>query len=630
MLSLLKKDLWWMATFACFGAIAPVALAFDRGIVAVLVRPEHRAISELGLALWIPAALLGAFAALREDLTRTRPYLLHRAVSARRIFWTRALGCAVAVVAWIVVPVVCLGVQDLVAGAALAAVSAAALAPLAAVTLQALASFAAATWALSLPLRWPARLLMLVMSWVTVHLAAAALSDNPLLAGHPVRVALGMAVLAGVFLAGAARHEAITADPDRPLPRSILMTSGVVAIGCLLFVTPAMVTGIQRDLLEAVAAQRPAVVRLAESAGRLSLAGAPEYRHGSSRPLLDADLRQTGTITSIADGDVLQDPGLVLRVPNVLSPRLTSDRWSSSLRLPGGMGYLRVLGDARRLEILRLTWNPPTRSTIVVDRPDDGKFSANLRWAVADPETPEPELFVGDDEDGSLWKLTLHPVPRLQPLQLPEGDRFVGFEGYGIDAHWVAVVRGRAGVWRWQGGQFVAGPIVRTAGMSSPRLTQEVVDPDVLTPDVIVRSLDGQSLRHRFGLVGFAQRLQGGAAMAMAIVRPPTSALAGLVCCDHSILRQDGVAWTVDPLVITGRPWLAGGSVLLHLLVAFAVHRHLRRLGASWTRALAWALSVGLGGFLVCLFLAGVETRRAHRRVAAPTSVPAPLILSAG
>lgn len=628
MLSLLKKDLWWMAVFACVGAIAPVAVAFDRGIVNVLVNPERRAITELGIALWIPAALLGAFAALREDLTRTRPYLLHRAVSPRLVFWTRTLGCGVVIVVWIIVPVVVLCVRDLVAGAALAAVGTAALAPLAAVTLQALASFAAATYALSLPLGWPVRLLMLVLTWVTVHLAAAALSDNPWLVGHPVRVALGMAVIGGLFLVSAVRHEAVTQDPDRPVPWSILMTSGLVAIGCVVFVAPAMVTGIQQDLLEMVRVQRPHVVRLVRSEGRLSLAGAPEYRSDWSRPLFDAELAQTGTTRGVGDDDAVENLGPDLRVPNVLSPRLTTDRWLSSFRHPGGMGYLRVLSDARGVEVLTMTWNPSTRRTMVAERRDGGKLSARVRRGELARGMQQPELFLGDPEDGSLWKVILQPEASLEPLQLPDGDRFVDFEVHLIDRESETVVRGRAGVWRWQGGRFVAGPAVPAARIGGAHLTQEVVDPDILTPEVIVRSIDGQSLRHRFGLVGLAQRLQGGAAMAMAIVRPPVSALAGLVCCDSSILGHDGLAWTVDPLVVTGRAWLAVASLLLHALLALAVFRGLRRIGVSFRRALVGSAAVGLGGFLVCLLVAGIETRRAHRRPPAARPSP-PLILSA-
>ena len=628
MLSLLKKDLWWMAVFACVGAIAPVTVAFDRGIVNVLVNPEHRTITELGIALWIPAALLGAFAALREDLTRTRPYLLHRAVSPRRVFWTRALGCALVIVAWVAVPVVLLGVRDLVAGAGLAAVGTAALAPLAAVTLQALASFAAAAFALSLPTRWPVRLLMVVMSSVTVHLAAAALSDNPWLVGHPARVAVGMAVIGGIFLVSAARHEAITPDPDRPVPLSILMMSGAVAFGCLSFVAPAMVTGIQQDLLEMVRAQRPHVVRLVRSEGRLSLAGAPEHRGDWSRPLLDAELGKVGTTQGVGDDDVLRNLGPGLRMPNVLSPRLTPDRWFSSFRHPGGMGYLRVLGDSRGVEVLTMTWNPSTRRAVVLERGDGETFSARLCRGELAGSMEEPELFLGDPEDGSLWKLILQPGARLEPLELPDGDRFDGFDVHLIDKRSETVVRGRTGAWRWQGGRFVAGPAVQATRIGGAHLTQEVVDPDILTPEVVVRSIDGHSLRHRFHLVGFAPRLQGGATLAMAIVRPPVSALAGLVCCDSSILGHDGLAWTVDPLVVTGRGWLAGASLLLHALLALAVFRGLRRIGVSFRRAMVWSVAVGLGGFLVGLLVAGIETRRAHRCPPAARP-PAPLIRSA-
>jgi hypothetical protein len=101
MRSLLRKDAIWLVPLTVAGMLIGLMAMSSLDGAGLWFHPRNDFGPGSLLFFWIAAGILGLCAGLFEDATFTREYLLHRPVSPARLFWTRQLGCGLALVCWI-------------------------------------------------------------------------------------------------------------------------------------------------------------------------------------------------------------------------------------------------------------------------------------------------------------------------------------------------------------------------------------------------------------------------------------------------------------------------------------------------------------------------------------------------
>jgi hypothetical protein len=636
--ALLRKDLPWLVLFVLVGGVPTVAVAFSHGFERVLLAPDDRMVFDLGLTLWIQAVVLGMFAALHEDVSRTRPYLVHRAVTPRRLHWTRALGCLLVVASWPVLAVLTLCGADLLFGARLGGLDARTLPVFVALTAQAVATFALTVFAASLPVAWWLRPFVAAIAWLVVHLSLACLATREatgVLTGTPVwDVTLVALAFTAVFLLAAARHERVRHDADHPLPSSVLLGSALVVLLSALCVGAVCVTALQKEVFSELRRARPEVALVAP--GELRLVRRFELDGRWQEQVVDAEHRATGV--EVPRGVDSQGPQTryVHRLPDLLELHLVADQQFDHFLVHGnGRAYRRIAFARGGVEILETDYERHRRRRVFLSRPDGRAFSSRAR--APSRYSVDSAALVGDPADGTVWRLTgERGAQALEPLPLPDGDRFIDFGGYterngnNVTIHaGMSVIRGQRS-WRLHEGGLVAvdGDSARRSESAPDRLAIEAHNLDVLTPEATFRALDGATLRHRFALHTGAEKFWASLAMALTVLRPPPAAVASAFA-DPAAAKDSSAGFLLDVVLLDGRRALLALNLLLHALLAYGMCALLRRRGASKAHSVCSALGTALGGFLFFPFIAGVETRRAYARPVAPAPRQPLLIESA-
>jgi len=104
MKTLIRKDLDWLLIFLIVGTFIPLVIVAERSFVSVWIRPLYGMAWECYICWCTAGLVMGVFAGIREELSRTEEYLRHRPVSPTRIFVVKTLACLVVISAWVVLP----------------------------------------------------------------------------------------------------------------------------------------------------------------------------------------------------------------------------------------------------------------------------------------------------------------------------------------------------------------------------------------------------------------------------------------------------------------------------------------------------------------------------------------------
>ena len=284
MIALLRKDLRWLALFFAGGVGLTSLAVFSMGFDNIWIRPGPIGVGELAFFWWILGALLGLFAAIRDEVFGTEEYLRHRPLSAGSIYRARIVGCLGVVGGWIFLPLL------LQAGHALLLNPDAPLARwdrlgfYGAAGTVAAGSFAAAFFAASIRLSWVRRVLLggvtlALHAWMSMTLLTYLVLRSPWLSedldapffdafGSLGRTAAGFAateLLGTVILLGGARFFfRDLLDPDRPLRGSTLVLGGTPA-GVMALLAPLFaVTVFQNALDDKITRAYPDLLRTAQ------------------------------------------------------------------------------------------------------------------------------------------------------------------------------------------------------------------------------------------------------------------------------------------------------------------------------------------------------------------------------
>ena len=630
---LLRKDADWLLFFFIGG------VALEAGVLAsreqAWIGPMTRSYGDLLWLWWLGGALLGFWAAVREDVFGTREFLAQRPLSAKRIYWTRVLASCGVIAAWIVLGPL---LAALFPGQTFEGFSLARLGLWVALGSVAFATFAAGHWAGTLRAHWFVRLLMLGAAGSAVLVIATALARQE----HGGAVAAYFAVMLALAALGswlASHNETTRRDVD--LPRTRLVSTNAAL--CLALSASAwlglVLQEMQGSTLGLLWASYPEIC--ATKDGKLVLADVQGQSRRGPRQHFEVDAQHTRSGRQLLD--VIDD----LHAGEARRGRVgwARDPIDDSLRIHRHwrilyLGYVRVWLDlhAQLAHVRDFRRDSGGGSRYRVVPLPFAHGARQLRHTA--------HATMVSDAQGRLWRFAgPFGEERFERLELPGADRFAAEEDALTTSDIQALkklelsvvrgavggpIRGERGRYCWINGEFVTLPKAQTVKKKAerePRPIQVVAnESDVFSGSITVRFRDAE-LTHEYEPRRAGEFFFAGTTLGLGVLRAPALSLLSYASAPGR--REAKWGWLLDPLLLGGRRGLV---VLLGLVFsAFLAWRTMRRaawLGVDPGRARFWAALVfatGFAGWLAYLFL---ETRRAWRRIESPAALPTPLIAS--
>lgn len=584
----------------------------------------------LGVA-WVLGLVVHGF----DQMPSFREYVLHRGVRPRGLFVGRFVA-GLLVTAFIATVPILLGSWFASFGDSGVLVTAEGVLHWLAVGSSALAGYAFGAWCSTLrgP-AWSVALIAMFAAGALVGLELLLVVATPRTPAPSVeRYVLFQVGAALVYALVAVRGHLRQHDPDRPVPWGVQWTRAVViavsfaALAC--FATPPV-----QDALAGVVSQYPSIVRRADGSYELALVDrergvlrhvTPDHRRtGDDRSREETDDIVFTPARFRSDAPTEAEAGLPpmtyvrreLRLGSAAHQLLFHPFERVWIEQPSG----KVIFARRGL----LSWNHDRATRIdalrmELERPDGRGFGARTTiladggvLGLNDFQSQITSFVVGDLDDGTLWRIVHRGEPRrIEPIPLPDGDRFVSW------AWWIAreggpeavVVIGERGRYAFDDDGALAPTDREPQPWRTRRDSRIRVTPgaDPFFARVDVLTADGRvEFSHDYAPRRSAMSTVRAVAIGWGLLRPAALARVDVPGIDGS-----------DTTRALARPTLGVG---LALVLAGLALWTLRRRGAELGRCVGWTLIVaafGPVGFLTFLLL---ESKTAFARIPATSVV---------
>jgi hypothetical protein len=625
---LLRKDRPWLVTAFGLGVVG-ITLALQEahfGEMFVTASWRQQALFHvawaMGLALGITAACFDAAMGMHDNL-RQRP------LSPATLFAARLLGCGAVLAGWFLFGPFCGYLLSAMVDRTWEWGHWQQFPGIWAVMTPAVSGCALGLAAMALPIVWWARVLwlpvLLVLAFSSVHCVAARRGDTGYLqttdaVSWPAFV--GSHLLVAVLAAGwAYGNRAVRHDADVPLPawRRVLGIGPVVLSAvCGASVVLNVVEG---KALEFLHLAYPVVIRHDDEL-RLATPGL----HPVPFYLVDEEHRRTGEVSSI---DRLVHRGGPMIDAHFLRLKPPSRPWRSALHRSGGHLRLDVDGS--------VWWYPSDGPWQRVPRPDGGaRFAAGSvllelgpKCFLAEPDGDAVWCFQDETVGFERWPLAASE-PSVQIERWPSG-RTVPPTLQLRDGEYLLL--GETGAYALRDDKLVqVGPGRRSDSTQTGRFSPTSIrEADGLGYTLVLPQGDGREpFRHRFEPRTGMERFWAVGTIAVTVLRPMVLLAAATVTPTDPAVTAAGMLgdgrwhWLLDPLVAGGRqPWLVALALVVNVLLARVVRRHLRRFGADAGTIRVWMIVTLLFGVVGVLCCAWFERPRMHaRRTVAPAQAP--------
>lgn len=637
---LLKNDLRWAGPLGFAGLIIYLLSFLSHTPGAIWVIPSVNG-GAVALAFGcIAATVLGLVAALVEDVTRTREYLLHRPVSVERVFWTRhGLGLVI-VAAWMVLgPALHLAASHLFSPNA-ALLDDSRLWMLIGQGLPALMFYALGVWVATLPRTGVGGTLLLAVVGITLWLAVMAGVLVPPAAVSAIVVVAALALALLLLWAALAAFRG-GRDPDRPWTAARLRRAGPIAAVVSILAGSMGATLIEIGAtggllgLYPVAREHDGQVMLVRysSWDRKHYQTDEQHRLGAEvkDPFTGGLFDPTDDAWSLDDGDVPLDgfPNRGRYFRGVAYTRAFVSTYTPRQVFLGSDGFV---------HLYRLATDD--------GQGEDRPYTARLgKGPHNQPFSPKTRRFSGawdrvaalfDPADGGLWLYDFHGgAPGFHRAELPGGDHFVAtnwFLRLPAPALERTAMLAPLYVWGERGryvlteqGQFVPAQPDANA-IPAPRRKPHVRFHSPTSFAATVTTEDGRTVfTHEYRPYTLGEKATAALVVAPVLARPPLTALPSLLTPERNAHDLDRLL--LAPAVARGGHWLVPANLLVAIALAFLTHRRLRRLGITGGRRRFWVAVVLGGGLPGWLCQRLVETRRAWRPLPVPEQAPAPVLM---
>jgi hypothetical protein len=638
---LLKNDLLWAGPLGIAGLIIYLVSMLSHSPPSIWIIPSVNG-GAVAVAFGCAAAtVLGLVAALVEDVTRTREYLLHRPVSVDRVFWTRhGLGLAI-VAAWMVLgpSLHLLGSHLFSPNAAL--LDDARLPMIIGLGLPALLFYALAVWVATVPRTiLGGTLLLLLVGIPLVLVVVTGTLVTP--AAISVTIVLAALALTPLLLWAALAAVRTGRDPDRPWTPARLRRAGPVAALVAILAGSTLAMLVETSATAGLLNLYPMA---AEQGGRTILyrwvSWEKEYQQTDDQHRLTAVKVDPPTLRlfePIDDAWDVEDSGDIhvggfppkgRYFRGVVYGRAYTSVSPSQQAFIGSDGFVHLYkladDDGRgddRPRVHHLGKGPQ-------NLPFSQKTKrANGLW--------DRVAALFDPADGGLWIYDLRSgAPSFRRIELPGGDHFVTadwFLNYPPQAWGRPAPLSPLFVWGERGryalneqGQFVPAAPDDNA-IPAPRRQERATFHSPTSFTATVTSVDGKTVfTHEYRPYTLAEKATAAFVYLPALVRPPLTSLPSLLTPARKAYDLGRVL--LDPAVATAGHLLVPANLLVALGLALLAYRRLGRLGITGGRRRFWVAVVLAGGLPGYLCQRLVETRRAWQPLPAPDKAAATPVL---
>jgi len=625
-----------------------VAMISQGGGAGVWFRPDTDFGPGSLILLWIAGGVLGLVAGLFEDATFTREYLLHRPVSAARLFWTRQLGCALVLASWIVItPALHL------AAILLFHPNAPLVEPGRYWSMLNLGSVGVAFYAIGLFAVVVVRRVLLsiviafLLSLCLLAFFGASLygQTRAALVVLPLLTPISFAI-AALLLVASQRLGREPRDVDQPASRARLaaMAGALLVFG---LAGSAFVHVLQLQVRRDITRRYPKMARLPDGT-----------------PLLV--IRRDNTAPWRTDDRHRRIEGAAENAELAFEPRVTSPLRSQKKRfgergrwIAGGVRYERAycgvpaagcfLGSDGRLHIYGYDRDEGPAPVHHLGKDSGAPFSASAQvvgwWGRL--------ALIAEPQDGSLWRFDFaRGGPGFEPAPLPDGDTFVedltdvvetAPSFLAMFAPHQTVIRGRRGVYVLEKNAFVPAPPEVQSAVATldrrrrrPEAAVELQGP--VRFRVTLPAAGGEpAFTHDYAPYTLGDRALSVQMHGLSLLRPPPLEVASLLFPRSRTVgaagpignnpTDDDARILLDPLVMLGARWVLVINLLLGVGLALLTFRRLTKLGLPAGRRAFWSalvLLTGPAGFVVQRACEGARAWQAPE----PATAKPPLIIA--
>ncbi len=652
MRALLRKDLDWLLLFGLGGIIA-FTIALGQCYEWWVVRRF-----DMGplfyVAWWISAAGFGLFAAIREDLSRTRHYLLHRPIPPTRILTVKLVGCIAVLVSWLVAPLVLVWLWDAIFGYHASFLSWHLIASYLAAGCVMFSFFALGLFVGTLPVAWWLRGLIGGCGGITMLGVGMVLSGADFTSGlrsvygiHDSmgsfvawHLVAGAALVGGIYANAAGRD-----DPDTPWTGRTRAISGSLAVGLVAIAAIWGLAGLQDEWSRSLHRSYPDV--RATAAGEVGLFvlapdSEPRWRrvdgdHTPGNP--EAGAREIWSSYALAG---YGNFGFDFPRFAPWNREVVHRDWGRSVVLDGSDGLVYVLQ--------RHSFRTDASQRVIGKGPDRSPFSDTAR--PVDSWRQTSHAFIVEPDREALWYCDVSVADgHFDRISLPRDDRLVDVRSvrpdddqrriddlvYRVMSNRSDALVGENGVYHVAGEAIAAAPEwmveqveAAKSGGSDPQVS--VTEVDIVAPAIrVTNASDEVLLSHAYAPRTPTEKLYAAMLFIDSALRPPITQVASTVA-ESDERPAFGANPLLDPLLASGRRlWLTALSIAVGLVSALLARRRLKLLGAATATTRWWFFACLLCGLPAMLLSMWIETRRRYRQpvLLGPDVAPAPLIKSA-
>lgn len=645
MKALIRKDLDWLVIFFLLGMVFPLALSWETSFERNWIYGGGNTCEILHFIWSLSGFILGIFASLREEITRTEEFLRQRPVSPARILSAKIIGCMGVMGAWLLLTLIFLMLPGLWSdNAVIAAWSRISVYVL--IGTPVFSGFAVGFFAGSLRLFWIKRVLIGATGFLSL------LSLSQMFAG--LAGLLGKEIVSPIYAYGSLhlvtaslliwacyRNFQQIHDPDRPFSRRTLHVSGTTAVVIMTVFLGICLLLRQSGLHGKLLAEYPGVMEFEKNDIRLVK---NTWTGGSQeRTLLEVNERH--------------EPIRTLPWPKEKSGRY-SPRGLWSLRSSASIEDVFNFRSPVRYFLGDLSFAYSLDQGTYISNPREGYFYF-LRLSY--PEYPlEPSVrklgkgrehrpfsrsarmhflclkpgvvMVGDPSDGTVWYCDIRKEePLFLSLSLPNGDSFIewyyvdldhvrdiveelDFElPYYVNTYFTAV--GRKSAYLWNGSEFTEASAETKKYIETKQVPAvQVKETDPIRIPIELKDDGGEvCFSHVYDLYTGKQKRLVAELCGYSFIRIPCLQWLSYLGTTTPRLTFKG-SLIIDPLLASGkRFWLLAGNLAVAALLAFWAVRRLGRLGADRGRKIYWGILTVLGGLPVFIVYRLLETKRAYR-----------------